>query len=182
MSMSLDIRTVADKDINEVIDEPLKLQVLHYGELLDPEQLEDDEALKTEIENWKPSSEATIFHLGAAFQSIHYLLTGETENKGQFPLNFLMGNRIAVGEIGWGAANFYNSKDVNEIRNSLAKIGFEDFKTRYDSDFFNQSKIYPRGHVWRNDDNNGLWNTFNHLREFINVTVDKGLGFYLTIV
>lgn len=182
MSMSLNIRTVADKDIDDIIDEPLKLQLLHYGELLDPQQVEDEEALKTELENWKPSGDVTIFHLEAAFQSLHYILTGETDNKGQFPLNFLMCNRIAIGEIGWGKANFYNSKDVRAIRDSLAGIEFDEFKKRFDADFFNQSKIYPRGYVWRDDDINGLWKTFNKLREFINATVDKGLGFYLTIV
>lgn len=182
MSMSLDIRTVTDKDINEIIDEPLKLELLHYGELLDPEQIEDEEELKTELENWKPSSETTVFHLEAAFQSLHYLLTGETENKGQFPLNFLMCDRIAIGEIGWGTANFYNAKDVREIRNSLVGIEFDEFKKRYNTDFFNQSKIYPRGYVWRDEDINGLWKTFSQLKGFINATAEKGLGFYLTIV
>lgn len=182
MSMSLDIRTVTDNDIKEIVDEPLKLELLHYGELLNPDQIEDEDELKKELENWKPSSEATIFHLEAAFQSLHYLLTGEIENKGQFPFNFLMCNRIAIGQIGWGAANFYNSKDVGEIRNSLARIEFEEFKKRYNADFFNQSKIYPRGYVWGEEDINELWKTFSQLREFIYTTAAKGLGFYLTIV
>jgi hypothetical protein len=181
MSMSLDIRTVTDKDINEIIDEPLKLELLHYGELLDPGQIEDDELL-AELKNWNPSSEPMTFHLDAAFQSLHYLLTGETENKGQFPLNFLMCNKIGIGEIGWGKANFYKSKDVSEIKESIRTIDFEGFKKRYDADFFNQSKIYPRGYVWREEDINGLWNTFNELREFIYTAADKGLGFYLTLV
>lgn len=179
--MSLDIRTVTDEDINEVINEPLKLELLHYGELLDPGQIEDDE-LRAEIESWKPSNEMMVFHLEAAFQSLHYLLTGETDNKGQFPLNFLMSNRIAIGQIGWGPANFYISSEVREIRDSLMKIQFEEFKRRYSADFFNQSKIYPRGYLWQAGDINELWKTFSQLREFVSTAADKGLGFYLTIV
>jgi hypothetical protein len=181
MSMSLNIRTVTDEDINAVIDEPLRLELLHYGELLDPEQIEDDE-LKAVLENWKPVSETTTFYVEAAFQSLHYLLTGETGNSGQFPLNFLMCDRMAIGQIGWGAANFYTSGDVREIRDSLRAIEFEEFKNRYSADIFNQLKIYPSGYVWQADDIHGLWKTFNQLREFVNTTADNGMGFYLTIV
>lgn len=180
MSMSMNIRTVADEDIIQVLDDPLKLELLHYGELLDPGQIVDDD-LK-ELQNWKPSTTTTIFHLEAAFQSLHYLLTGETENKGPFPLNFLMCNRMAIGQIGWGAANFYNSREVREIKDSLDTIVWEEFKERYNADFFNRSNIYPRGYVWRADDINGIWKTFCQLREFVHTTANKGLGFYLTIV
>ncbi len=63
------------------------------------------------------------------FQSLHYLLTSEIEtNLGTFPLNFLNGNRIEVGEIGWGSVTFYNSDDVKAIATALSKLNLPSYK------------------------------------------------------
>src|SRR5688500_2062593 len=101
MSMSMRLHTVCDEDIMEVEAEPMKLEILHHGEILDPSLLDELEPEKKEaLSNWKPKSTSEIFYLEAAFQSVHYLLTGETEwGQGNFPLNFITGQRLPFGEI-----------------------------------------------------------------------------------
>jgi hypothetical protein len=62
---------------------------------------------------------------------------------------------------------------------SLKNIDFNEPEKRYNANFFNQSKIYPRGYVRKEDDIDGLWKNFVRLREFINITFKKGLGLCL---
>ena len=76
MSMSLRFHSVSDKDIRDIEDVPLRLEILHYGELLDSYILEEmDEDESQQILNWKPTTTPEIFYVDGAFQTIHYLLT-----------------------------------------------------------------------------------------------------------
>jgi hypothetical protein len=184
MSVLLRFHTVADKDISDILEEPTKLEILHYGEILDPDSLEDiEEDVKDNILKWTPTIKSDVLYVEGMFQSLHYLLTAETEtNLGTFPLNFLNGNRIEVGEIGWGPVTFYNSDDVKIIATTLSEINFSELEKRYDADKFNQKGIYPRGYTWKTNDVTSLLEKIKEIQDFFNETKNKSLGLYRVFV
>ena len=184
MSVLLRFHTVSDTNINDILDEPIKLEILHYGEILDPSSLDDfDEEVKDNILKWTPQIESDILYVEGMFQSLHYLLTSETETHlGTFPLNFLNGNRVEVGEIGWGPATFYNSKDVQVIASALSEVNFTDLEKKYDAETFTQKNIYPRGCTWTKDDVGILIEKVKEIATFINEAKNKNLGLYRVFV
>ena len=181
MSMNLNLTTVSDEDIEAVAASPQRLDILHYGELRDPDALEEDE--RESLLQWKPVSVKEIFEVEGSFQALHYLLTGETEgNTGLFPLNFLTGQRLAIGEIGWGKVNFYTAADVKTIAAALEQTDLHKAAARYDPVFFNEQKIYPRGYTWVEADRESLANRLGSLRDFIHKTATDNKGLYRTVV
>lgn len=184
MSMSLRLHTVSDSDIKDIEREPMRLDILHYGEILDPSILDDlEEAEKDNIVNWLPKGKSDIFYIDAMFQSLHYLLTLETEwGKGVFPLNFLTGKRLDIGEIGWGKATFYNSGDVKQISEALDSLDHSELAKRYDANFFNEKKIYPTGYKWVPADSESLLVKLKETTSFLNETKSRNLGLYRVLV
>jgi hypothetical protein len=184
MSMSLRFHTVSDFDINDITEEPKRLEILHYGEILDPSSLDDlNETEKDIIQKWTPKTKSEVFYVEGMFQSLHYLLTFQTEsNQGSFPLNFLTGERNEIGEIGWGAATFYNSDDVQLIATALNNLDYSEIEKRYNADFFNENKIYPSGYTWTPNDAGTLIERLKEITEFINETNRKHLGIYRVLV
>jgi hypothetical protein len=176
------LHSVADKDIHAIVEQPLRIHILHSGEIYDDSLLEGlIESEKAEVLLWKPIQQKKTFYLEAAFQSVTYLLTEEIDStKGKFPLNFITGKRLALGEIGWGEANFYYSTDVKEIAKALNGLNLEVIKSRYNSDFFNSNKIYP-GHNWTESDIDELLIILNNLTKYINGIEIEELGIYITI-
>lgn len=182
MSMYMNITTVSDNDIESVKMNPIKLEILYYGEI-DEDELEDfDDDEKAEIVNWKPQSKGETFYVEAAFESLHYLLTGQSEwNSGDFPLNFLSGQRLSIGEIGWGPVSFYHSNEVKEIYDALKVLDKDNLIKSYNPNDFNEKGIYPRGYVWKENDGKELINKLNDLIDFLSrASIDKK-GIYLTI-
>lgn len=184
MSVLLRFHTVSDSDISDILEEPFKMEILHYGEILDPSSLDDlDEDVKDDIVNWTPKIKSDILYVEGMFQSLHYLLTSEIEtNLGTFPLNFLNGKRIEVGEIGWGAVTFYNSDDVKAIATALSELNFNELGKKYDADTFNKKGIYPRGYTWTIDDVSSLIEKIKEITSFIRETKNKNLGLYRVFV
>ncbi|MET0394879.1 MAG: DUF1877 family protein [Chitinophagaceae bacterium] len=181
MSMNLTLTTVSDEDIEAVAAEPARLGILHYGELSDPDALEEDE--REELLQWTPVSVKETFEVEGSFQALHYLLTGETEwNTGSFPLNFLTGQRLAIGEIGWGKVNFYTAAEVKAIAAVLDEADLHKTVARYDPVFFNEKKIYPRGYTWVEADRGSLLDKLGSLRDFIHQTAADNKGLYRTVV
>jgi hypothetical protein len=182
--MNMRLHTVCDEDISAVEAEPIKLEILHYGELLDPSLLDDwEESEKEHLLGWKPTGISEVFYVDAAFQSLHYLLTGETEwGKGEFPLNFLTGQRRPLGEIGWGRANCYTAADVKQIAVALNQVNLENVKTKFDPDLFNKKEINPRGYTWTEKDRDSLLERLRELKSFVNNTAGQNLGFYIVVV
>ena len=160
------------------------MEILHYGEMLDPSSLDQfEEDVKDNILKWTPKIKSDVLFIEGMFQSLHYLLTSETEtNLGTFPLNFLNGKRIEVGEIGWGPATFYNSDDVNVIATTLSEIDFKELENEYDADTFNQKGIYPRGYTWTTNDVGSLIEKIKEITAFINETTNNNLGLYRVFV
>jgi len=184
MSMGMIIYTVADLDINDVVRQPIRLQILYNGEIYEPSVLEGlDDQEKEEIARWKPSHQSERYDVEGTFQAIHYLLTKEQEwGKGKFPLNFLTGQRLPIGEIGWGKANFYTSLDVRQIADALNTLDLDKIKKRYNADFYNKEKIYPGGYTWKTGDDEYLLEKIKNLAAFVNHVRDQGLGFYIVLV
>lgn len=184
MSVLLRFHTVSDSDISDILEEPLKMEILHYGEILDPSSLDDlDEDVKDDIVKWTPKIKSDILYIEGMFQSLHYLLTSETEtNLGMFPLNFLNGKRIEVGEIGWGPVTFYNSDDVKGISAALSELNFSELEKKYDADTFNKKGVYPRGYTWKIDDVSSLKEKIKEITAFISDTKNKNLGLYRVFV
>lgn len=184
MSVLLRFHTVSDTDISEILDEPIKMEILHYGEILDPSSLDDlDEDAKDNIIKWTPKIKSDILYVEGMFQSLHYLLNSEIEtNLGTFPLNFLNGKRIEVGEIGWGPVTFYNSDDVKAIATALNEINLTELANKYDADTFNDKGIYPRGYTWTKDDVSSLIEKIREITTFISETKNKNLGLYRVFV
>jgi hypothetical protein len=184
MSVLLRFYTVSDLDIADIKDEPKRLEILHYGETLDPSSMDDfDEDKKDQILKWTPKSKPNILYVEGMFQSVHYLLTSQSQtNLGTFPLNFLNGKRHEMGEIGWGPVTFYNSNDVQVIATALNELDFSQLEKKYKADFFNKSKIYPRGYNWTNDDVNSLLQKTEEIVTFLNKTKNNNLGMYRVFV
>jgi hypothetical protein len=180
--MSMNIKTVSDKDIETVKANPIKLSVLHYGDIYEDELEDFEDNEKTEILNWKPEINGEVFYIEAAFESLHYLLTGQSEwNSGKFPLNFLTGQRLCIGEIGWGPARFYYSKEVKEIYVALKELNKDTVIEFYSSVDFNSKGIYPRGYIWKDNDGIELMKKLNDLIDFLSKAVNDKRGIYLTI-
>lgn len=184
MSVLLRFHTISDFDITEILNEPSKLEILYYGEILDPSSLDDlDEDVKDNILKWTPKVKSDILYVEGMFQSLHYLLTSESEtNLGTFPLNFLNGKRNEAGEIGWGPVTFYNSNDVQIIAMALSELNLTELEKRYDADKFNQKGIYPRGYTWKTNDVNSLLEKIKEIQKFFNETKNKSLGLYRVFV
>ncbi|OQP48019.1 hypothetical protein A4H97_29725 [Niastella yeongjuensis] len=184
MSMNLELYTISDSDIRDIVEEPLRLEMLHYGQILDPEQLDDlEEPHKQSISGWLPKIKPDIFYIEGMFQSLHYLLTLETEwGLGAFPLNFLTGKRLDIGEIGWGKATFYYADEVKEITEALNGLNYDELRKRYNADFFNEKKIYPRGYTWMPTDEESLLDKLKEITEFFGNAKDNNLGIYRVLV
>lgn len=184
MSMSLRLRTVSDIDIRDIEKEPLRLGILHSGEILDPSILDDLEPLeKEQIINWFPKTKSEIFYIEGMFQSLHYLLTSETEwGTGSFSLNFLTGQRLDIGEIGWDSATFYNSDEVKEISNALNVLDYTTIAEKYSAGFFNEKKIHPSGNKWADNDTESFLEKLKELSKFINEANSKNLEIYRVLV
>lgn len=184
MSVLLRFHAVTDKDIEDILEEPVKLEILYYGEILNTDSLEGiEEDIIESILKWTPTINSDILYVEGMFQSLHYLLTTEFEtNLGTFPLNFLNGNRIEVGEIGWGPVTFYNSDDVKVIAKSLSEINFTELEKRYDANIFNQKEIYPRGYKWKTTDITSLLEKVTEIQQFFNEMKNKNLGLYRVFI
>lgn len=184
MSMSLIFYTVDDADIEVVLNEPFLLDILYDGELLNPEDFENfNDAQKDKIINWKPKVQKEKLFVGSSFQALHYFLTSETEwGKGDFPYNFLTGARINIGEIGWGSTTFYTSDDVKKISDMLK--GLDDFELieKYNPDFFNKNKIYPRGYKWQKNDINTLLQELMEISNFVLKACSENLGIFRVLM
>ncbi|WP_158538612.1 DUF1877 family protein [Chitinophaga skermanii] len=169
--MSMQFRTVHDQDIAAVELDPMKLEILHYGEILDPSLLDDLDADEKEaLITWAPAGRYTIFYVEAAFQSLHYLLTGEMENgKGHFPLNFIYGDSRPTGEIGWGKAHFYTASEVQQIAGALHGLDIKQLRARAINGLSEQVVDY-------------LLEVVEELKDFVQATADKQLGLYRVIV
>jgi hypothetical protein len=117
------------------------------------------------------------------FQSLNYLLTLQIEsNQSSFPLNFLTGKRNDIGEIGWGAAKFYNLDDVKQISTTLNNLNYAEVEKGFNADFFNENKIYPTGYIWTISDGITLIKKLKKIAEFVNETKNKNLGIYRVLV
>lgn len=184
MSVLLRFYTISNIDILDILDEPIKLEIMHYGEILNPSSLEDlDEDLKGNILEWTPKAKSDILYIEGMFQSLHYLLTSETEtNLGVFPLNFLNGKRIEIGEIGWGPVTFYKSDDVHVIARALNELNLSYLEKKYNADTFNKNGIYPSSYTWTKDDIGSLIEKIKEIMAFINDAKNKNLGLYRVFV
>lgn len=180
MSVSLSIHSIYDEDIQALLIEPLRLEILYFGNL-DPERLEElDDKRKQRLLNWKPKSPGEKFDVKAMFQSLHYMLTGFVNtNEGEFPLNFLNGRRLTIGEIGWGPVSFYTETDVKYISKTLNELNFDFILSRFNADFFNQNQIYPSRYQWRDTDGLELLEAIKNLVSFVNKIADENKGIYL---
>jgi len=184
MRVLLRFFTVSDADIADVIEEPLKLEILHYGEIVDPSSLDDlDEDIKENIVNWTPKIKSDVLCVEGMFQSLHYLLTSETDtNSGTFPLNFLNGKRREVGEIGWEPATFYDSEDVKAISAALSELDLSALEKKYDADLFNKKEIYPVSYTWTIADATSLIEKIKEIEAFMRETKNKNSGVYRVFV
>ena len=182
--MSLRLLTVSDFDITDIEAEPIRLDILHYGEVLDPSSLDDLKELeKEQIYKWTPKTTPTAFYVEGMFQSLHYLLTLQTEwGKGEFPLNFLTGSRLDIGEIGWGKATFYKSAEVKQISEALNSLDYAELARRYNATFFNEMKIYSRGYTWTQEDAESLLTKTKELASFVSDAASNSLGMYRVLV
>jgi Domain of unknown function (DUF1877) len=184
MSVSSRLHTISDEDIKSIIEQPLRLEILYYGEIRDEKVLEGfTEEQKRSILTWKPSIKSEIYYLDAAFLSISYLLTGElVGNETTYPLNFLLCERLKIGDIGWGGANFFTSKEVKKILSAIQSINPETINNRFDVDFFNKNEIYPIGYNWIEKDRYELIELLEKLVKFIKGTTQNDLGFFVVLV
>lgn len=184
MSMSLRFHTVSDLDISDIEENQLRLEILYYGELLDPSVLDDrDEFEAQQVINWRPREKSNTFYVEGMFQSLHYLLTLEVEyGKGVFPLNFLTGRRREIGEIGWGKATFYNSLEVKQITEALSELDLSEIKERYNAEFYNANTISPKGYNWSDSDKESLTSKLKELIDFMAECASQKLGIYRVIV
>jgi Domain of unknown function (DUF1877) len=64
----------------------------------------------------------------------------------------------------------------------LKNIDYTEIRKRYNSEIFNEKKIYPSGYNWTENDADSLIIKLKELSEFIGNTNDKGLGIYRVLV
>lgn len=182
MSMIHTMYAVTDADIAAVEQQPLKLEVLRYGTPEEDflENLSDD--VIDDLLGWYPSPVTDRYCLEGAFMPLHWLLTGQAEsNTGTFPLNFLAANRIAIGEVGWGPANFFYSADVKEIALALNQVDYTTLELRFDDVFFEAQKKHPRTYNWHPADSPSLIRKLKEVTDFIHKLATENKGMYSTL-
>lgn len=184
MSMSLTIRTLSDREFNDISAQPLLLDILLYG-AVDADLLEEeDDGVQEAITAWTPDDAAReAYFLEGAFSSLHYLLTGKMDqSETVYPLNFLMHHRHPVGEVGWGPASLYSAAEVQAISTALNSLDPADLRINYDADTYNALGIYPRGYTWKPEDEHSLLDRFDEMKAFINRAAAEEKGICLTIM
>lgn len=182
MSMSQCYYAISDNEIDIFKAQPLKLDILFYGEL-DEDYLKGLPAeVAADLTGWQPAALQENHNLEGAFMGLHCFLSGETEaNTGSFPLNFIATHRLPVGEIGWGPVNFFYAADVAVLAQALNALDDEILIKRYNADFYNQHTIYPKGYHWKPEDGAFLLAQLNDLSAFINQLAAAGKGMFSVI-
>jgi hypothetical protein len=182
MSVSLSIHVVSDSDIADLQEAPIRFEILHFGMINEPSLLDGlSEAEKEKILQWTPQSEPDAITIGGMSQALYYLLTSEVDTNSDavsFPLDFLVGKRLEIGEMGWDFVTFYNSQDVKLIAEALNELDLSDLRARYDPVFFNHAGIYPKGMTWTDDHFWMLLDKMQELIDFVNDTKDQDMGLY----
>lgn len=194
MSTTLSIRSVTDALIEEVKGNTIKVNILidaphgleedmleesieSYEEWLNRDLTDTEREL---LANWKPDfipEYETIDY----FRIIHFLLTGYQESTtGEFPLNFLLGKRIEMGEMGWGTASFYTSKDVKDIDQAISAITDDELRKRFETDVLNSPRFKSDG--WRGDDVEAISKDFTYLKTVIRSFSERNLGMFIGLV
>jgi hypothetical protein len=120
--------------------------------------------------------------LSTAWHAIHFVLTGSRLG-GNEPLNFLVSEGTAVGEVdvGYGPARVLTSQQVRELAGALAPIEPEDVASRIDLSTLDAEVIYPGN--WQRDGIGGDYvvNCYREMRELIARSAERGLGLVLYI-
>lgn len=174
------IFTISDSDIKEIIEQPLKLEKLHYGEILNTELLEDLKN-KTEIEEWNPSHPRKVFHVEGSYASITFLLTREKEvSEKHFPLNFLEYVKLGIGEIGWGQASFFFAEEVRTITREFDKLEEAALLKQYGKELFSNSGLFGT-YKFTDADGVDMVNKIMLMKDFLQDAVRNNLGIYITI-
>jgi hypothetical protein len=184
MSSNLTIRSITDKEINDIQQQPLLLDVLVAGEVDETMYEDEDEEVLEVLRQWTPEIvDRQQYDLEGAFISIHYLLTEKDTEKGTtYPLNFLLKPKHPAGETGFAPGSAFRPDEVREISNALNNLDPADLRIRYDADTFNELKIYPRGYTWKPQDENSLIERFDEIKAFVAQLAAAGHGMILTIM
>lgn len=183
MSANLSIRSITIREISDILQQPLLLDVLIDGEVDEAMYEDEDEEVLEALRKWTPEIvDRQQYDLEGAFISMHYLFTGQKEEQGTtYPLNFLLKPKHPAGETGFGPASAFRPEEVREISSALNNLDPADLRIRYDADLFNQLKIYPRGYTWKPEDENSLIERFDEVRAFVTQVAAAGHGMILTI-
>jgi hypothetical protein len=184
LSANLTIRSITDREIDDIQQQSLILDVLVDGEVDENMYEGEDEEVVEALRQWTPELvDRQRYDLEGAFISMHYLFTGEQEAPGTtYPLNFLLKPKHPAGETGFGPASAFRPSEVREISNALNSLDPADLRIRYDADTFNKLKIYPRGYTWKPEDENSLIERFDEVKVFVAQVAAVGHGMILTIM
>lgn len=191
MSMYMTLKALSNNDIQDILEYPVRYDFLglndHDKKVLFEDlfsEEERDEELETAILHWNPeTTNAHNFHLEGAFQSMHYLLTGNPAREGTtYPSNFLLQPQHPAGEVGWGPASLFFSSEVHAISSFLDNLNIADLHQRYNPETFQMLQIYPRGYTWGPNDRDDLVSKFEQLRSFLFQVVKENQGICITIM
>jgi hypothetical protein len=161
MAMIGNLRPASDAEIERLRANPVEITRFLYGA--------DSDA-----------SERVV--LNKAWHAIHFVLTGSRLG-GDEPLNFLVSEGTAVGEVdvGYGPARALNSEQVRQIAAALAPIEPEVIAGRIDVKTLDQQAIYP-GNWQRNGYGvEYVVSNYREMRDFIARAAERGDGLILYI-
>ena len=181
MGAYVKLNSVNDSDIAAITLMPEKLHRLHDGEIYieDFENLNDSQ--KQELIEWNPKEEKIEYHIEEANHWISYILTDDTEwGSGESPLNFLNSRYRPIGEIGFGAASFYNSKETELLSDQLNSLDLDTIMKKYNPEKFIELEIGRKNYDWTESDKDSMKSKLSEVIGFIKSLADKSVGFYVS--
>ena len=156
MSMIGNFKTTNDSDIAALLEKPKRIEKFLYGETFSTEPEKKSffgffkEKASKEADYWMPSDSGEEMNIDKAWQGIHFLLSGKSENA-ENPLGFILSGGELVGDVdvGHGPARVFTSTHVNEIAQALSSLDETEIQSRCNAEEFKKNDVYPD--IWDED-------------------------------
>lgn len=184
--MHCTVGQITDYDLKKIAEMPKRVELLvndgNYFEEADKgffRRLFSKSVKKTDT--WSPQQNFPLCETDKAWHAIHFLLTGNSEER-EFPLNFLMSGGVEIGDdMGYGPLRFLNASEVKELKFLLNNISSEKFRERYNITELNKAEIYPLYTNWSEDEELWISEEYEALRLYINQAYSNNNGIYIII-
>lgn len=175
-------KTTSDADIAALLEKPKRIEKFLYGQefSIEPEKKTffgffKDKASK-ETDYWMPNDSGEEMDIDKAWQGIHFLLSGKSEDI-ENPLGFILSGGELIGDVdlGYSPARAFTSTQVKAIHQALSALDESELQSRCIPEEFKKNEIYPD--IWDDDFNESfeyILSYLDDLKTFIATASENG--------